>query len=245
MGDRTRLFSGIIERVYQDLSGSEYDLIILNSSDSSGTFRHVNATGTVKYKTAVSALVALGWQSSYLGSSITPRKAWADIPERYYGTNFVHVGVIFDYLATVEQRRGQVNVEFISNPCVYPSTKKAAASEHGGYDESVLNIFLNDWSRVVNLLPGDYSVSAKRTTIKSRRFSVVYLVFLRRRRLYGIHSYRKYKPLLKSSTDVSLLFALVISLFPVPVLEMIKKAKDAVISFLPSVVVDYLKRQSP
>ncbi len=161
-GDKYRLVPGAIDMVLDKLKSADYDLLIVNTAH---TFDRKNNRTTRKrvrdlagskvYHNANQLLAELGWHMTMVSSLICSRSLIEGGQfEKYDGTNFVQIGVIFSYLAGKD-----ISVCWLDDPLVYGA--QVAIS----WTSRTFEIFAKNWVGVIQSLPDFYPDSVKKKCI--------------------------------------------------------------------------------
>jgi glycosyltransferase involved in cell wall biosynthesis len=222
-GDRARLVQGAIGTVLKKLSEGDLDLMVVNSLARPPRLMVRDVIGSALYTDQNKLLGDLGWWMTFVGASI-----WnSDIIkngkfEKYEHTDFVHVGVIFEYLANKNAM-----VYWDAKPLIY------SVGESGWYSRT-FEIFAKNWFDLIQSLPSPYTAGAKRKCIrdlnvKNKNFSIRGFVALRSFGYYDLDLYRKYRHYFKYVTNVPQFILFLIAFMP-PVpgvfIELFKKVKN-------------------
>ena len=163
MSDDDLIMENGIDIVLGALGNSDFDMVIVNSIQ--GYMDENNAPIRVKsqlrnlYTDKNEVLIDLGWHVTWISCLIFSKDVAKNGQfDRYRGTNFVHFGAIFDYLA-----QNDFKVCWIPQPLVC-----CAENAVPSYSEDRLyEFFLKSWHDIVMSLPAVYSEVAKRKCIKN------------------------------------------------------------------------------
>lgn len=212
-GSRRVLLPGVLEKIYNSLFESNWDLMVLNDLYSLNLYE---APKSKEYNSAQKVFRELSRNLTGLGFQILPLEAWKqDIVEKYDDTEWTVYGVALEFIAIKEKPR----VYFISEP-------SATDSGQSHWSPRCFQIWSN-WKKVMTMLPSVYSESDKEFIIKN---SVNYffgpkfnLTDLRSKRIYNVALYNKYKADFIRYGGVSTRTAYLIAKSPVSMLKMYKE----------------------
>lgn len=203
IGDRRSLLPNSMRRVYNFLSKNDLNLLILSVA------KYVKSVQNKRYTSARDVFLELWSNVGTLYSCISPTKAWrSEIPENYIGTGWIHLAVVFEFLARLKT----VNVMFVGWPSIVSC----------GKSHWRLNFFQvwTNWKNVINALPDVYSNHDKESIIRawSTHFSILGgegLLYLRSKGVYNANVYNAYCKDFLKYTNISLVGAKVVSQLPV------------------------------
>lgn len=227
-GDKYRLFPGAVDAVLGQVPATECDLIVVNNSntcypDRRRDLRVKDIPGPSLYSDANKLLGDLGWHMTMMSSLIFGSKIIEKGNyEKYRGTQFSHMGVIFDYLSD------QISsVLYISRPLFYNIRVPS------GWIPRTFEIFAKKWFDLVNSLPASYFDETKKKCIKdhgvkSGLFSFQNLLVLRGRGYFNYDIYKRYKFYFPYITNVPQFILFLLSFMPVPAgfTGFLKKIRD-------------------
>lgn len=134
------IIRGDIQPILNSLKENEPDLLFLGDKKSVGSL----AEGIYEDKYLIFnrlSITGLSWMSACIFSKEVIEKGQF---ERYYGTQFVHVGVILDYLCSYGLR-----LYYMENDCVELLRPGFVA-----YSSRIMEIYARGWSELVFRLPG-------------------------------------------------------------------------------------------
>lgn len=212
-----------IQTVLQVLSAGACDMLVVNAiqghpSDPSAPIR-VRSKLEHAYTDRNRALIDLGWHTTWISCLIFSRKMAKEGDfEKYFETNFVHFGTIFDFLSIKD-----VIVRWVQTPIVC-----CAVDAIAGYsEERMCELFAMHWSKVVLSLPEVYSREAKRACIKNHAMNVRVLTarwFLsaRVRGHMDLQVYRQYAKYFKMAATASLPLILALCVTPRSVCKVVE-----------------------
>ena len=196
-----------VKNVLAKLDGSN-DLVVANAEVANADFSKIldeklikiNSNKTYSINTKDAFLSDTGHGLSFIGCVIIKREKWL-IRERtaYYGSLFIHVGVIF-------QKPFLGKVELISEPLITIRYGNAMWTPRG------LEIWLVKWPNLIWSFP-EYSVKSKMAVCPTRAYKKLKrLAFYRATGAYSLKEFKQFL-LPQSSLFASILFFLV-ALFP-------------------------------
>lgn len=214
IGDKIRIAGGAMDIIIKDLESGMYDLLIVNSAGSCKRISSDKNRPEV-YSEPNTLLSDLGWWTSLMGSTIWDLRIFKEGRfEKYAGTQFLHFGVIFDYIS---DRKFMAYCEM--KPLIY--SVKLPVGWIGGWLSNPFEIFAVKWSNVVNLLPSIYTEEAKKKCIKdlptkNGLFSWWGLLWLRQQGHFSYLEYKKYKSYFPQTSNLPVSIILLISILPRP-----------------------------
>lgn len=199
-------FKIIIDTLYENRPSA---LIINDSIDS------LHSPAKV-YTDANCLLKELGWYTTMLSSCIISKDfIKRERCERYYDSGFIHEGVFFDYLATIES----INVQTLPSVHLSHITSGKTGKAATGWMRTPFVVFGKRWFSFVMSLPYKYSIENKLYCI--RQHDVHQNVFspwiLFKNKLSGYTTFIDYKesrPFLGYVYDYPRLITDIISIFP-------------------------------
>jgi glycosyltransferase involved in cell wall biosynthesis len=204
IGARRILLPGMLEKVYQLLSESKVDLLVLN--DLNNTFL---VPESQRYNSAQKIFIELNRNLTGLGFQVLPSEAWrSDTLCKYVGTEWTIVGVTLEYIAQKEN----LNAYFLSEPV-------ATSSGPSHWRPKFFQIWTN-WKKTIYSLPSVYPDKDKKIVIrKSVRYlfvsSVFTLIQLRTENIFTAQTFKKYRQDITEYAGISPTVAYVISRFPI------------------------------
>ena len=196
-----------IKKVLTKLDGTN-DLVVVNAEVANANFSKIldeklikiNSDRTYDINTKDAFLSDTGHGLSFIGCVIIKREKWL-IRERvsYYGSLFIHVGVIF-------QKPFLEKIEFMSNPLITIRYGNAMWTPRG------LEIWLVKWPNLIWSFP-EYSIKSKLAVCPMSEYKKLKrLAFYRATGAYGLTEFKQFL-LPQSRWFASILFFL-IALFP-------------------------------
>ena len=216
LGDKYRIVKGSIDIVMSRLHDLGPDLMIVNTGDKADNLEKLvnQSVKDVKrnrvYRERNVLLKELGWHSTLISSLIFGSKIIRKGNFRkYIGTNFIHFGVIFDYLS-----RREFKVYWYSSPIVYSAGWVKWLS-------AAFEIFAKKFFILVMSLPSSYTKEAKLKClkdhgVKSTLFTFKVLIKFRGLGYYDLAKYMKYHEYLPYVSNVPLFIFYLISIAPIP-----------------------------
>jgi glycosyltransferase involved in cell wall biosynthesis len=208
-GSRRIPLPGILNKIYEILKESDWDLLVLN--DLNSTFM---VPESKKYSSAEKVFKELNRNLTGLGFQILPSEAWqSETVQKYEGTEWTVFGLTLEYIAN----KRNLNVFFLSNPC-------ATSSGDSHWKSKSFQIWAN-WKKVVYSLPKAYSDDDKERVIQKsvdyffggHRFNLMYL---RSKQIYNSNIFNACREDLTYYGNLSPTAAYVISKFPVAPLKL-------------------------
>ena len=208
-GSRRILLPGMLDKIYEILKESDWDLLVLN--DLNSTFM---VPESKKYNSAEKVFKELNRNLTGLGFQILPSEAWkSETVQKYEGTEWAAFGLTLEYIASKQK----LKVFFLSNPC-------ATSSGDSQWKSKSFQIWAN-WKKVVYSLPKTYSDDDKERVIRK---SVDYffgehkfnLMHLRSKHIYNSNIFNAFREDLMRYGNLSPTAAYVISRFPVAPLKL-------------------------
>jgi len=129
-----------------------------------------------KYTDSDLLLKELGWHITNIASLIISCELIAGTNfKKYYGTNLIQFGIVFEYLAFLNS----VNVIF-ENDRILKSTDALLIQKHKGnswFPKYAWSIFAKSWTDVVLSLPSNYTLSSKRECIvKHNKYTKIFSI---------------------------------------------------------------------
>jgi len=188
LGDTSQIKKKVLEKVTK-LSKEDYDLILLNSEN------RVSNIGSKLIKDKKMLLSSLGWHMTHMSALIYNKKIINNANFlRFYDTNFIQTGIIFENLA---YRDG---IRVIWNQDLSIVSLRKDGLRKVSWQKDTFNIWTKRWANFVLSLPPVYPVDLKLKMIqdhskKSKVFSCKSLLYLRAQGFYSkdhFFLYRKY-----------------------------------------------------
>ncbi len=185
MGDGCYITDEAIELLLFELK-KEYSIIIANDLDK----QRLISSSKITYTDPQKLLTEIGWHMTWMSVLIYSRKIIQELNfERYYNTNFIQTGIIFEYLA-------YKNVEVLVLPSV--GVVNIPLPKHNTWHNEAFLVFCKRWYLFVMSLPPYYSYESKIKcirdhSIKSQFFGIRNLCVLRMKNYFNPKILREYK----------------------------------------------------
>jgi abequosyltransferase len=188
LGDTSKIEKEVLKSVVKQ-SKQSFDLILLNDQ---GRVLDI-PTQILLDKNALFS--NLGWQMSQMSSVIFRKRVIKKSNfTRFYDTNFIHVGIIFEYLSYQES----VSVNWNQDLSIEVLTKEGIMKT--SWHNITFDLWIKKWANFILSLPVVYSLDSKLKVIqehneKAGLFGLKNLLLLRSQGYYSIGhyiSYRKY-----------------------------------------------------
>jgi glycosyltransferase involved in cell wall biosynthesis len=214
-GDDDTIDDGGIEKVLKILDKDiSYDLVIVNGIINNKTTLHLETKTYTEHNELLEDLWPMTtWMSTLICSKEMISKANFC---KYYDTNFVHSGTIFDYLAS----KDTINVFWEKNPIViYP---KASEIINRCTDRSLF-FFAQCWVDILFLLPDRYLYQSKLKVARLSPISILTLASLRGKNYFNYQEAKKYRKYFKYTTRIPFPIIAMLSMSPVSVLNFLEK----------------------
>jgi abequosyltransferase len=159
-GDDDEMVPGAIARVLHVLA-EQPAVVVVNRTEYSPDLQVVLKEQTLEAKNdrrindAEDLLVACAWYVTFVGALVVNVGYWSTVrAERYFDTDFVHVGVVYEYFKT-----GMLGV-VLAAPLIRCRTGT------NSWSERVYEVWVRNWGATVWRLPSRYGLRAKRTVIR-------------------------------------------------------------------------------
>ena len=158
LGDDDLINSDQLGPIVDRICTSDYDLILLNGGSADPRGGRVVGYPSRKYSNAEEFMSDLGWHATWISGLIFSRELINKMLFRkYIGTYFSHFGSLFDVLA----KKDLVNIFWYENSAFYPSSLATFS-----WASRVLEIFSENWTKVVLSLPSRYPLLIKHKCIE-------------------------------------------------------------------------------
>jgi len=185
----------------------DYDLIVVNAS---GRVRDVEEQ---VFTDAEELLANIGWHMTCL-STLVYRKHLLQEANfmRYRDTNFLQIGIIFEYLAGKKCK-----VRWLPHFSV--DSLKVKGQEKKSWESEAIRIWTKRWTDFVLSLPSSYDIDAKLKCImdhgvKSNTFTFYGLKYLRKKKYFNLELLRNYKRYFPFSVKYPLFVLRIIAVLP-------------------------------
>lgn len=209
LGDTYQISSDLLSYFYDliTVQNKEYDAIVFNVLGRVCDVPHQD------YSDQNKLLSDLGWHMTCLASLVYNSKviAKADF-ERYRNTNFIQIGVIFEYIASKD-----FLIHWVDTLSVQPISIKGL--EKVSWQNQTFEIWVERWANFVFSLPPSYELHAKLKCVKdhgvkSALFSLKGLLILRKFNVLNYKTYKKSSHLFSFSINYPKAAIYLISLLP-------------------------------
>lgn len=171
----------------------------------------------------------IGWHTTFIGSAVWSKDLIkGDNFKKYAGTNFIHFGVLWEYLAN-------------SRDAVYWESRSLIKRHHklkkSGWSNNAIPIWCRFWTELVLSLPDYYSDSLKRGVIlshgvKSKIFFLKAAIVFRANESFGIKQLFDEKNYLWPAMGVRMVTFILIALVPKNVCRCVEYVGRKLIEFL-------------
>jgi glycosyltransferase involved in cell wall biosynthesis len=223
-GDRVRVVEGAIDKILRKLNEEYFDLMVVNCYARPPRVMVKDIIESTLYTDQDKLLGDLGWWITFVGASIWNSDMIKNGKfDKYEHTDFVHIGVIFEYLANKN-----VRIYWDAKPLIY------SAGESGWYNKT-FEIFAKNWFELIQSLPAPYTEGTKRKCIKdlnvkNNNFTLRGIIQFRSLGYYDLNIYNMYKSYFKYVTNVPQFFLFLIAFMPpVPavIIDFFRKIKNS------------------
>ena len=209
LGDTYALTQAGVDEVLLEILAAEQglDAIVVNVND------RVRDVSKYCYRDPVTLLGDLGWHMTVLSGLIYSRALIHGANfSRYYKTNFIQTGVIFEYLASKANSRVLWLPEVSVSGIKLPEIKKTS------WESEALDIWFERWPAFIMSLPPIYPLSVKLRALrdhnqKARVFGFNLLYYFKEhlgasfKSLFRVKSYIRFAP-----PNISVLFKFILVL---------------------------------
>lgn len=175
------------------IDNNSFDMIVTNSEN------RVKGIETTIFTNHNDLLTTLGWHMTQMSSLIFSKELLSKANfSRYYNSNFIQTGIIFEYLSLKSYIKVLWNNDVSVNLIKLDNVKKES------WQNQTFPIWLKNWPNFIFSLPPIYTLESKELTIKkhnclTRIFSLKYLLYLRSYNFYTLNEYLVYNKFLKYS----------------------------------------------
>lgn len=215
LGDSFRINVEFLSRIIELLNTGEFNAVVMNSDE------RVKNIHSGPLSNAIELFDKMGWHMTLLATFIFSKEfVILNNLERYYNTNFIHVGLFFEHLTTLKEFK----VYWTKENIVY-STSLSKGTTY--WQINTFKVFGQDWFGFVMSLPNQIPIDSKLKCIKAhaintRIFSIRNLYFLKS--IGGLSKekvfpYRKYCCFI-TNTPWWIIYLLI--LIPFPLLKAVK-----------------------
>lgn len=219
LGDTTNFDTYSLEKILDAISNKiSFDMIVINDSS------RVRDTENQVFTEHNKLLTSLGWHMTQMSGLIFSKNILSKANfSRYYNTNFIQTGIIFETLS----QKSMFNVCWINDALIKAIILEGIQKK--SWESQTFKIWVENWSNFVLSLPCIYTIESKLQTIKkhndkTKLFTLKSLLVLRSKGYYNYSIYAQYKELFNISfthkSKIKFIFPL---LFPSSILLYIKK----------------------
>ena len=194
-------------------STRKYDAIIVNAA-----YKGVYDINEKDYFDQNELLYEIGWHTAFLAVIIYNSRIIHDRDfTRYYDTNFIHLGILFDCIAKKE-----VSVHFAKNIMIKRSNIKDGifTKKNEWWSKDYFKVTLIDWPNLIFSLPPIYRVEAKLKTIKNWAektggLNLRFMIYLRSINRLNFKIYKQYSKMFRFVGNYPKFLLALIALFPI------------------------------
>lgn len=185
LGDTSKIEMDALKCIMGQIN-HKYDLIVINDNN------RVKNVKNVVYNDANKLLRELGWHMTQMSVLIFSKQLINSAAfSRYYDTNFIQTGIIFEYLANYET----INVKWLSEYSI--NLLKKAGLVKNSWQSQTFEIWIIRWSNFILSLPPLYAIDNKLYTIKLHNnitglFNIRNLILLRSQNYYNLQKFFKF-----------------------------------------------------
>ncbi len=230
LGDDDSFFDGSLERLLKIIKQENFDLIVVNAGrpidkkrpEKGIKERRVKMINSKKFTDKNELLENLGWHMTLLSSLIFNKDLIENTDfSRYRNTNFLQVGISFEYLG----RKDNINVYWEAEPIVYTFNELGPIG--ASWFPKIIKIFCEDWFNVISSLPPSYKAKSKLKCIKEHDkktgvFSIPRLLNIRSFGYINKDIYKHYKVYFPFVMNIPLWLIFFISIFPQNIAKFIR-----------------------
>lgn len=167
-------------------------------------------------------LIELGWHSTCIAANIFSRRLINECNfSRYYNTELVHVGALFEYFASS-------NYVVMWLPNINVTVLETKRNIKNGWMLNALKIWLVNWPNLIYSLPPIYDIHSKSTCIKLHNsktiFSIVGLLYLRMNGIFNFQSLLKYRRQFSSYTSMPFVLLTALSILPSSLIRFLRQS---------------------
>ncbi|NDK08962.1 glycosyltransferase [Candidatus Gracilibacteria bacterium] len=185
LGDTSKIAIDTFKSVADEIN-NKYDLIVINNSN------RVKDIQSIVYNDANKLLRQLGWHMTQMSALIFSKQLINNVSfSRYYDTNFIQTGIIFEYLASKEK----INVKWLREYSANQLKKEGLVKN--SWQSQTFEIWIIRWANFILSLPPSYNIENKLYTIKlhneiTKLFGIKNLVSLRSKNHFNLKIFFKY-----------------------------------------------------
>jgi len=223
LGDTYQIPSEGIDYVLNLISknNKKYDVIVVNVG------KRVSGIPEQDYSDPNHLLSDLGWHMTCLSSLIYNSRLinHSDF-SRYHNTNFIQLGIIFEYIAGKDFLIHWIDFISIQGIHIEGILKKS-------WQNQAFEVWTKRWSNIIFSLPPSYTLETKLKCIKdhgkkSGIFKIKYLLYFRAFNVLNYKTYRQYSNLFPLTIKYPKLIILLIALLPRAPLLLLHKIYRAI-----------------
>jgi hypothetical protein len=226
LGDSSLIDEEGLDYIYELISNNKkYDALIVNQSDGA---KGIPSDGVKNipekdYSDRNQLLSDLGWHMTLLSTYIFSKSIinFGNF-KRYYDSYFVHMGILFEYIADKD-----FIVHWIDKPIIYRIKKMDGEIKKSYFGLSGFEIWTKVWSNLVFSLPVSYNLETKLKCIKdlSEKTGILqFTILLDERSLNNLNYkiYKQYSQFLSIPVKYPKIVILFISILPIKLLLILK-----------------------
>lgn len=217
LGDTISFQIDDLELLINRIINNKFEAIILNSNN------RVQNIDNCIFNDHNILLRSLGWHMTQMSSLIFSKELLKNSNfTRYYETNFIQTGIIFEYLSYKKEFKVLWNRDISIKGISIEKIKKTS------WENNTFEIWLVRWPTFIFSLPSLYSLECKYITIlthnsKTRLFGLKNLLNLKMLEVLTIQKCLSYRKFFKFSGNKLILVSLIIALiFPSSVIKFLK-----------------------
>ena len=205
LGDAYRIINEEIDRIIKILQKIEYHAIIVNAFD------RITQVESKEYNSCAELLKEIGWHMTLMSSLIFYKDLINNAKfKRFYNTNFIQTGIIFEYL-----NQFVAKAYWYNKNCVYGTKLSKVGTT---WFSATFKVFAKNWMEFVLSLPFEIPLKVKLFCIKehnrqARLFTVGNLLALRKNEWFNLgtyKTYRKYMPYVTNTPRIVIMLILII-----------------------------------
>lgn len=219
LGDSTVIIDSEFREITQILKNDQPHGILVNA------YGKIQSIDSKYYNNADEILYDLGWNISHLSSMILSREAFnTHAAERYFDTNFIHMGIFFEYIVTVKN----LKVFFYhKNPFIHVSRFYPSAIRTS-WGSKRYDIFCNDSFFLILSLPNQIKNETKLKCIKDHAkynhfFSYERILRDRAKNYLDKTRFKKNERFFQFVSDTPVWYIKAVNLIPVNVFVLLRK----------------------
>ncbi len=222
LGDSTIIELTPFIEINKILSSDKPNAVLINS------YNKIKLIDSQYYNNPDKILYDLGWNLSHLNSIVLSKNAFnITIAERYYDTNFIHLGVMFEYFVSVKNLKVYY---FNANPFIHVSqfTKVSTGTY---WFQRKYEVFCEDWFFAIMSLPNQISKEAKLKCIKdhakyNKLFTYSRVLKDRAKNIIDSNRFKNISPIFTFITVTPVWYVKLVNCIPITVFNTIRKLKS-------------------